>query len=123
MVGKNPPSSPCSPIPWTPSSAISTIGGERLAKGLFNTLSDAKAEEDLPRRDALLEELRALAARYPDDAAARERLAKGLFNTLNHVNAEEDMPRRDKLLGELKQLIVRFPHEPVFQEIARLLPL
>ncbi len=31
--------------------------------GLVNTLNDAKAEDDLARRDALLDELRALAAR------------------------------------------------------------
>jgi hypothetical protein len=43
----------------------------RLAGGLFNTLNDAKAEDDLARRDALLDELRALARAFPDDAAAR----------------------------------------------------
>ena len=34
---------------------------EQLATGLFNTLNDAKDEGDTGRRDALLEELRALA--------------------------------------------------------------
>jgi hypothetical protein len=35
---------------------------EPLAKGLVNTLNnDAEAEDDLARRDALLDELRALA--------------------------------------------------------------
>ncbi len=33
--------------------------------GLFNTLNHAKAEDDLARRDALLDELRALAAPIP----------------------------------------------------------
>ena len=32
---------------------------------LFNTLDDAKGENDLPRRDALLDELRALAVVGP----------------------------------------------------------
>jgi hypothetical protein len=40
---------------------------EWLAKGLFNTPIDAKAEDDLARRDALLDELRTLARGYPDD--------------------------------------------------------
>jgi hypothetical protein len=32
-----------------------------------STLNDAKAEDDLARRDALLDELRALAQAFPDD--------------------------------------------------------
>ncbi|MDA1100047.1 MAG: hypothetical protein O2967_13795, partial [Proteobacteria bacterium] len=51
---------------------------ERLAKGLFNTLNHAEAEDDLERRDALLEELRSLAEAWPEDAAVRVRLATGL---------------------------------------------
>ena len=47
-----------------------------LAIGLFNTLNAAKQEETLERRDALLEELRQLATRYPDDAAVREWVAR-----------------------------------------------
>src|SRR6267378_63694 len=43
---------------------------------------DAKAENDLARRDALLNELRALAQAYPDHDAMRQSLAGGLVNTL-----------------------------------------
>jgi len=46
---------------------------ERLAKGLHNTQVNAKVEDDLARRDALLGELRALARTHPNDAAVRER--------------------------------------------------
>ena len=46
--------------------------------GLFNAPHDAKAEEDLPRRDALLQELRDLCARYPDDE-----FRVGLLKALN----------------------------------------
>ena len=46
---------------------------ERLAKGLHNTQVNAKVEDDLARRDALLGELRALASTHPNDAAVRER--------------------------------------------------
>ena len=53
---------------------------ENLANGLFNALIDAKAEEDLPRRDALLEALRALARAHADDAAVREPLAGAWFS-------------------------------------------
>ena len=50
---------------------------EQLAKGLFNTLVYAKAENDLQRRDALLVELRQLQQAWPQDAAVREQLARG----------------------------------------------
>ncbi len=49
-----------------------------LAKGLFNTLDHATQEDDRGRRDALLDELRALARAHPDDAAVRDALARGL---------------------------------------------
>ena len=45
-----------------------------MARGLFNTLIHTKAEDDLARRDTLLDELHALARSYPDDAAVRELL-------------------------------------------------
>jgi hypothetical protein len=48
---------------------------EPLARGLSNTLVDAKAEDDLARRDALLDESRALARAHSDDAAVRQPLA------------------------------------------------
>jgi len=48
---------------------------ERLAKGLHNTQVNAKVEDDLARRDALLDELRALARAHTDDFAVRQPLA------------------------------------------------
>jgi hypothetical protein len=49
---------------------------ERLAKGLFNTLTYAKTEEANPARAAaLLEALQTLAAAYPDDAAVARLVA------------------------------------------------
>jgi hypothetical protein len=42
----------------------------------------------LQRRDALLQELRTLAACYCEDAVVREQLAKGLSNTLGYVQEE-----------------------------------
>ena len=62
---------------------------ERLAAGLYNTLIDAKYEQDLARRDGLLEELRALAHAHPEDAAVREQLAKGLAKTMLDAEGEE----------------------------------
>lgn len=56
-------------------SATAPLGGALLAIGLFNTLNHAEAEDDLPRRDALLDELRALADAH-DEPAVRESLAK-----------------------------------------------
>jgi hypothetical protein len=43
-----------------------------LAMGLFNTLVNAKREDELIRCDALLDELRALESAHLDDAAVRE---------------------------------------------------
>ncbi len=89
---------------------------EQLAKGLFNTLNHAKAEDDLARRDALLDELRALAGAYPDDAAVRELLAMGLFATLNDAKAEDDLARRDALLDELRALAGAYPDDAAVRE-------
>jgi hypothetical protein len=90
-----------------------------LASCLFNTLIDAKAEDDLPRRDALLDELRALSAANPADAAVREQLAKGLFNTLIDAKAEDDLPRRDALLDELRALAAAHPDDGWVDEVRR----
>ena len=87
-----------------------------LAMGLYNTLFDAKQEEALERRDALLEELRQLARAYPDDAAVREQLAKGLYNTLNDAKQEEALERRDALLEELRQLARAYPDDAAVRE-------
>jgi hypothetical protein len=67
---------------------------EHLARGLFNTLNHAKAEDDLARRDTLLNEVRTLAHAYPDDAAVRARLARGLFSTLNQFPTSTTIPCR-----------------------------
>jgi integrase len=69
-----------------------------LARGLFNTLNDAKAKNDLARRDTLLEELRPLAGTYPDDAAVREGLARGLVNNAICLAIDTGM-RSDELFG------------------------
>jgi hypothetical protein len=75
-----------------------------LAVGLYNALTAAEANHDMARRDALLDELRALAAAHPADAAVREPLARGLFNTLTYAKAEDDLAQRDALLDELRAL-------------------
>ena len=87
--------------------------------GLFNTLYHAKAEDDLPRRDALLDELRALSAANPAEGAVRERVAKGLFNTLIDAKAEDDLTRRDALLDELRALAAAHPDDGWVDEVRR----
>lgn len=67
---------------------------KKLAMGLFNTLSYAKDEGDLPRRDALLDELRTLAGAHADDAPVREALARGLAKTML------DTPRKGTPIGQ-----------------------
>jgi hypothetical protein len=83
--------------------------GTILAVALYDALHLATEEDDLARRDALLDELRALARAYPNDAAVRERLAMGLFNTLIYAKAEDDLTRRDALLDELRALARPYP--------------
>jgi hypothetical protein len=90
--------------------------GFLLAVGLFHSLNDAKAEGDLARRDALLDELRALARDYPDDTVVRELLAGGLANTLNDAKAEDDLARRDALLDELRALAQTHPDDAYVRE-------
>jgi hypothetical protein len=87
-----------------------------LSAGLFNTLIYAKAEDDLARRDALLDQLRGLARDYPDDAAVREQLARGLLNTLVDAKAEDDLARRDALLDEQRALAHDYPNDATVRE-------
>ena len=82
-----------------------------LAAGLVNTLNQAKTEDDLAGRDALLGELRNLAQDYPNDAAVRWLLAVGLRYTLNHAKTEGNLNRRDALLVELRNLARTYPDD------------
>ena len=77
----------------------------------MNTLNHATAEDDLTRRDALLDELRALATAHPEEAAVRQQLAGGLLNALNDAKAEDDLARRDALLEELNSLAEAYPDD------------
>jgi hypothetical protein len=67
------------------------------------------------RRDALLDELRALARTYPDDVALRERLARSLFNSLYQTTGD-DRVRRDPMLGELRALARTYPDDAAVRE-------
>ena len=82
-----------------------------LAIGLVYGLIPAKAEDDLARRDALLEELRALAGAHPEDAAVRERLAPGLAKTMLDAADEEQPERLVKLREELGALADAHPDD------------
>jgi hypothetical protein len=74
-------------------------------------LNYAKAEDDLARRDDLLEELRALAVAHPEDVAVRERLAMGLAKTMLDAADEGLSGRGEELLEELKSLAQAHPEE------------
>jgi len=71
----------------------------------------AKAEDDLVRCDMLLDELRALAATYPDDAASRRRLAAALSNAFVYAEEEDDRDRCDALFDELRALALAYPDD------------
>jgi len=85
--------------------------GPVLAGGLFSALFSAKSENNLPRRDALLNELRALSQTFSDDGFVRQGLARGLLNTLYHAKAEGDPDRRDALLNELRAMACGYPDD------------
>ena len=87
-----------------------------VSMAILNTLVHAKKANDLARRDALLDELRALASNHPDQPAVREPLANALFNTLCYAKEENDFERRDKLLDELRDLAENRPDEPPVHE-------
>jgi hypothetical protein len=87
-----------------------------LAMGLANALNHAKAELDPVRRDALLAELRALAAAHLENAAVRQQLANGLFNALVYAEDEQDLARRDGLLEELRALAQAHPEDAAVRE-------
>jgi hypothetical protein len=87
-----------------------------IAMGLFDALNHAKEKNKLGRRDDLLEELRKLAEKYPDDSAVRDALAKGLYNTLCGAKAENRLGRRADLLEELRKLAEKYPDDSATRE-------
>jgi hypothetical protein len=87
-----------------------------LATGLFNTLVDAKAENDLKRRDALLSDLQTLAHDHPEDDTVRKQLAKGIFNTLIHAKEENNLQLRDALLAGLQTLALDHPEDTTVRD-------
>lgn len=87
-----------------------------IAMASFNALYYAKQENDLGRRNALLDELRALEAQHSSEATVREYLANGLFNTLTDAEEEGDQGRRDELLDELRAVDTRHPHDAAVRD-------
>jgi hypothetical protein len=86
-----------------------------LANGVFNTLFELEAEDDLVRK-ALLDELRALAHGYPDDPDPRELLARGLIVTLIDVIGDRHV-RHDALRDELAALARSHPDDAAVREL------
>ncbi len=72
--------------------------------GLSNTLAAAKVENNLARRDALLDELRALASAHPDESEMRMWYGLGLYNALLHAKDERDSNRHNALVKEIRGL-------------------
>jgi hypothetical protein len=87
-----------------------------LGAALFTTLDPAKLEEGFGRRDALLDELRALATAYPDVAPLRTWLARGLFNMLHEAQVDDDLGRRDTLFDELRALAMAYPDDATVRD-------
>ena len=87
-----------------------------LAMGLVSAINHANEEQDLPRRDHFLDELRSLTQAHPQDAAVREQLAEGLVTVLNDAKAEQDLLRRDHLLSELRAVAQPHPEDAAGRE-------
>ncbi len=93
-------------------------GGEvLLAMGLFNTLIAAKAEDELPRRDALLEELRQLATNDEAEPAVREQLAKGLGSTVISHSELGQIDLAEIVRKEFFSLAENFPEDDRIREL------
>lgn len=87
-----------------------------LAIAVVNGINLAKDQNDLPLRDALLNELRRLCPMFLGDTAVREHFATALFNVLHDAKDENNLPRRDSLLDELRQLHTQFPTDISLRE-------
>jgi hypothetical protein len=74
---------------------------EVLASGLLNELNDDKNDQQIARRDTLLEELRALRRSYPKDPSVRERLIWGLISEFQKCH---DQTRLSLLAEELADM-------------------
>jgi hypothetical protein len=77
----------------------------------------ATLEDDLERRDPLLNELRALANQFPADTTVREAFARGLYNTLNDAKQDNNPVLRDQLLDELRALTNQHPADATVGEM------
>lgn len=75
-----------------------------IVMGVLNSLHDAKGKGDLPRRDAMLQQLRQLSVSHRADGVVREWWANSLLNAINHAKEEKDLPRRDAFFEELQKL-------------------
>ncbi len=67
--------------------------------GLLNTRNIAKAEDDLPRRDTLLDGLRFLQQNDPENTMVRETWTRGL-NVLIDETAATDLSHHEILVKE-----------------------
>jgi hypothetical protein len=89
-----------------------------LAKGLFNTLSDAKQEGQSERCDALLDELRQLARACADDSTLREQFATGLLLNMCEVDDRNRIAvKNEEAREELRLLAARFPQDVKLRDI------
>jgi hypothetical protein len=77
---------------------------EILALESFMAFNAARDDGDSALRDALLDELRLVAAKWPNASAVRENLAKALFNTLLDIERAGPAGRGSALLAELRAL-------------------
>ena len=75
-----------------------------IARSRLHSWELARAENDIALCDALMQELRDLAAAFGDNSAVREQLVKGLLESLDYANEIDDSARSRSLLQEIRDL-------------------
>lgn len=83
---------------------------QQLARSLVNSIIFTKKENDLKRRNELLDELCSLGQLRSHDLELQEFLATALFNSVHFAYEEQNLDVCDALITELKIMAQTFPN-------------
>jgi hypothetical protein len=75
-----------------------------LAKALARRIEPTVGRDDVGERDAIVAELRALRATYPNDRTSAGRLAYVLIHALNHARDHGEDELADELADEIREI-------------------
>jgi len=87
---------------------LASMDGEEarhiLAKALARRIEPTVGRDDVGERDAIVAELRALRAAYPNDRTSAGRLAYVLIHALNHARDHGEDELADELADEIREI-------------------